>query len=374
MRIALISTTLYNFQGADRVMWQLADQLAKKGDLVTLFSFKGNMLPPTDVDSVTMGMPAGFLAERIFRLTFPLNIFAWLKYARILKEFDMVYTGPYPASWLAYIAKLLYNREYTYYFFHFNLPGFIPGFFARSYSRMHVFLEKWTLKRANKVMTISEFSKRSLANVFNKDIEVVYCTVDCYKFKPGLNRTIIRNKYDLGEQPVILCVGQLIPSKGMHLLIEAFKRVKADFPDAQLIIVGKAVFPGYLKKLRDMAGDSVIFAQDVPAHELPYYYSACDIYATATLWEGFNIPLIEAQACGKPVVAFDIGPHPEVIDNGVTGILVPASAIAEFSSAIIKLLKKKDLAVSLGKHGSIVVRQHFCLNTAPDTSKFTIDD
>jgi len=133
LRIALISTTLYNFQGADRVMWQLADQLAKKGDRVTLFSFKGNLAPPPNVDLVTMGMPAGFLAERIFRLTFPLNIVAWLKYARALKDFDTVYTGPYPASWLAYVARLLYGREYVYYFFHFNLPGFIPGLPARSY-------------------------------------------------------------------------------------------------------------------------------------------------------------------------------------------------------------------------------------------------
>lgn len=362
MKTAILSTTFHQHQGADRVMWQLADRLSKQGDRVTIFTFRGTMEPPLNVPLVTMGMPAGFIGEKFFHLFFSLNAGKGIKYAKALRNFDTIYTGAYPASWLAYLAKRFYNKEYTYYFFHFNLPGFIPGLLARSYSRMHVFLEKWTLKRADRVITISEFSRRSLTNLYAKDIEVVYCTVDCDRFKPGLDGTIIRNKYHLKDQPVILCVGQLIPSKGMHLLIEAFNRVKADISSAQIIIVGKAVFPDYLNKLRAMASDSVIFAEDATDDEMPYYYAACDVYATATLWEGFNIPLVEAQACGKPVVAFDMGPHPEVVENGATGILVPPGNKQEFSSAIVKLLKQSELAGSLGEHGTFMVRERFCLN------------
>jgi 1,2-diacylglycerol 3-alpha-glucosyltransferase len=368
MSTAILSTTFHQHQGADRVMWQLADMLSKQGDRVTLFTFNGTMEPPPNVPLVTMGMPTGFIGEKVFHLFFSLNAGKGIKYARLLRNFDTIYTGPYPASWLAYLAKRFYHKEYSYYFFHFNLPGFIAGLLARSYSRMHVFLEKWTLKRADKVITISEFSRRSLANLYDKDIKVVYCTVDCDRFKPGLDRTIIRNKYRLNDQPVILCVGQLIPSKGMHLLIEAFHRVKADLPDAQLIIAGKAVFPGYLKKLRDMAGGSVIFAHDVPEDELPYYYAACDVYATATLWEGFNIPLVEAQACGKPVVAFDIGPHPEVVENGVTGILVPPNDVAMLSAVLTELLQNKDTRQAMGKRGRIMVIKKFCDNATTGLS------
>jgi 1,2-diacylglycerol 3-alpha-glucosyltransferase len=341
-------------------MWQLADNLARKGDSVTIFTFNATMEPPLDVQLVNMGMPAGFLGERVFHLFFSLNAGKGIKYARLLRYFDIVYTGPYPASWLAYLAKRLYNKEYTYYFYHFNQPGFISGILARTYSRIHIFLEKWTLKRADKVITISEFSKKSLASVFGKDIEVIYCRVDCDRFKPGLDRTRIRDKFGLTDQPVILCVGQLIPSKGMHLLIEAFHSIKGKIPDARLIIIGKAVFPGYLQKLRDLAGDSVIFAEDVSDDDLPYYYAACDVYATATLWEGFNIPLMEAQACGKPVVAFDIGPHPEVVENSVTGILVPPKDITRFSTVIIELLRNKDTTQEMGKRGRLMVIKKFC--------------
>ena len=72
--------------------------------------------------------------------------------------------------------------------------------------------------------------------------------------------------------------------------------------------------------------------------ELPYYYAACDVYATASLWEGFDMPLVEAQACGKPVVAFDIGPHKELINE--KGILVQPKNIAQLSKALEEVLSR----------------------------------
>lgn len=80
---------------------------------------------------------------------------------------------------------------------------------------------------------------------------------------------------------------------------------------------------------------NIIFAGFVPDEELPNYYAACDVYATCSLVEGFNMPLVEAQACGKPVVAFDIGPHKEVVKNG---ILVPEGHLNEFGEALINIL------------------------------------
>ena len=116
--------------------------------------------------------------------------------------------------------------------------------------------------------------------------------------------------------------------------------VKREIADARLIIVGKHTFPDYSKRLREMADDSVIFAEHVPDEELPLYYAACDVYATGTMWEGFNLPLVEAQACGKPVVAFDIGAHPEVVEGDKTGLLVPAGDSASLAQGITQTLKQ----------------------------------
>ena len=89
-----------------------------------------------------------------------------------------------------------------------------------------------------------------------------------------------------------------------------------------------------------MADKDVIFTGFVPDEELPYYYAASNIYVTASLWEGFDLPIVEAQACAKPVVAFDIGPHKEVIDEN--GVLIEKLNIEKFADACVnKILEKR---------------------------------
>ena len=109
-------------------------------------------------------------------------------------------------------------------------------------------------------------------------------------------------------------------------------------PQARLIIVGKPTFSAYYEKLKNISSPEIIFAGAVSDKELPYYYAACDVYATASLWEGFDMPLVEAQACGKPVVAFDIGPHKELINE--KGILVQPKNIAQLSKALEEVLSR----------------------------------
>jgi len=87
-----------------------------------------------------------------------------------------------------------------------------------------------------------------------------------------------------------------------------------------------------------MSDKSVIFIDFVSHSVIPLYYTICDLYVSCTLWESFNVPIIEAQACGKPVVVFNIGPHPEVIDEN--GILVEAENIEKFAQACIEKLRQ----------------------------------
>ena len=108
-------------------------------------------------------------------------------------------------------------------------------------------------------------------------------------------------------------------------------------PNVKLLIVGKPTFNNYINNLKKIANKDVTFTGFVDDKDLPYYYAACNVYVTASLWEGFNLPAAEAQACGKPVVAFDIGPHKEIIKKG---ILVKNKDIKEFSEAVIKLAKR----------------------------------
>ena len=136
-------------------------------------------------------------------------------------------------------------------------------------------------------------------------------------------------------------VGRITPYKGVDLLINAFTMVKQLIPETRLIIIGKHSLKNYSDKLRRMSDTSIIFEEDVLDEDMPLYYAACDVYATASLWEGFDLPMAEAQACGKPVVAFDIGSHQEVIKVGTQGILVPVGNTIAMSIAIESFLKNR---------------------------------
>ena len=82
-----------------------------------------------------------------------------------------------------------------------------------------------------------------------------------------------------------------------------------------------------------MADEDIIFTGFVDDKDLPAYYAVSDVYVTASIDEGFNLPAVEAQACGKPVVAFDVGANRELIKKG-KGILVPEGDVQGFTDAM----------------------------------------
>ena len=137
------------------------------------------------------------------------------------------------------------------------------------------------------------------------------------------------------NKKIFLYVGRLAKSKRINLLIKSFNKVKTNCPNSKLIIVGPPTFRGYFKRLLKLADEDIIFTGFVPDKDLPAYYALCDSFVTASHYEGFNLPAVEAQACGKPVVAFDIGSHSEVIDKKKR-ILVPEGDINGFANAMLK--------------------------------------
>jgi len=339
MKIAILCPTFYSFQGVSRVAERQAKEFANGGDEVVIFTLKANMEPPQNVKLQVLGMPDSFLAQRLYRLLFPLDLIKAIRWVPKLKGFDVTYSYEYPLHWLAYLAKKLYGVKYIHYNSHFNPPDAFPSLVERTYVDLRFVLEKWLIKKADSAISISQYSRQMLKEKIGVDSEVIYCKIDSQRFHLGIDKTKIRQKHNLGNSTVVLFVGHISPTKGVHLLIRAFNIVRRQVPQAKLLIVGSHPYKNYSQKLKQMSDDSVIFSGEVPDDELPYYYAACDVYATASLWEGFNLPLAEAQACGKPVVAFDIGPHPEVVKDKQSGILVRPGDINAMVEAIIHFLK-----------------------------------
>lgn len=359
MKIALLTPTFSSYSGIDRVVELQSRELAAGGADVTIFAFEADLKPPPGVKLKVLGMPRKLLWQRIYRLLLPLNHGGNRKTLSLLSGFNTIYSHQYPMNWLAYLAQKRFGARYIYYDHGIAPPFTFASIADRIYMRFFSRIANLTIKKADEAISVSRYLQGELKKSTGIVSRVVYNRVDMSRFTSGLNGLPIREKYGLAGRPVILYVGRISPHKGVHLLIEAFKLLKREFADACLLIVGRQTFDTYLKKLNSMGDDSIIYSGYVGDDEIAEYYAACDIYATATLWEGFDLPIVEAQACGKPVVAFALGPHPEVVINGETGILTPVSDISALAGAMAGLLGNNEAKSEMGAKARKFVCERF---------------
>ncbi len=351
-KIALLSPTLVTFAGSDRVVVNEALRYAKDYK-VTIFTFKAETelvekLSKKSIKVEILGMPRNPFLERLYRLFFFLDIWKIDKIVENLKGYDEVISFLYPMTIPADIVKTKKPQiKYTYYDVGVAYPELFDGFFQKNYMRLFSFFTAKTVKKADAAISISEFSREQLKKQTGLNSQVFEVKIDKKRFNTNVNKRYgkeiksIREKYGLNGE-VLLYVGRISPHKGIHLLLDAFKSVRQSFNNAKLIIIGKPTFSGYYKKVKEKGSKigNVIFTGFVPDEELPAYYATCDVYVTCSGWECFDMPIVEANYCGKPAVAFNIGSHSEVLKKGG---LIKENDIERFSDKVIELLNKKPV-------------------------------
>ncbi len=336
MKIALLTPTFSKFSGIDRLVEQKAIEFSAKGHNVTIYAFEADMQPKKGELRI-IGMPQTSFIQRIYRMFFFLDFSKVGKYVKEMKDYDVVISFFYPMNVIASKAKKKYGKKYIYYNAGVAYPRLF-GFAEKIYLMLFNFFTNQSIKNADQIYSISQFCRDELKKETGIDSKVEYVKIDHDRFNGVLNRKRIieiKKKYGITGK-AILYVGRISPHKGIHLLLQAFKLISKELPDTKLIIVGKHTFGNYSKELKSLSEPSVIFAGYVPDEELPYYYGACDLYATCSLWEGFDIPVVEAQACGKQALAFDAGSHKEVVKKGA---LVETGNVQKFAEEAIKLLR-----------------------------------
>ncbi|KHO46262.1 MAG: glycosyl transferase group 1 [archaeon GW2011_AR3] len=335
MKIAILTPTFSHFSGIDRVVEMQAGDFVKKGHEVTIFTLISS-IASNGFKVVELGMPKTPFRQRIYRLFFSLMPARIREYAQMLKGYDRIISHFYPMDLIAIKAKEMYGIKYIAFNHGICFPHLFSNPLEQMYMSMFKYFSNQAIKEADEVFSVSQFLADELHRDTGVQSKVVHNRIDKKKFHPGIDGSNVRKKHHLKNEPVILFVGRLSPHKGVHLLIQAMKIVNENRSNAKLIIVGKPTFEGYYGRLKALSGRNTIFAGFIDDNELPQYYASCDVYATASLWEGFDIPVAEAQACGKPVVAFDIGSHREVVKNGK---LVKEGETRKFAKAILDLIK-----------------------------------
>lgn len=273
--------------------------------------------------------------------------------------------------------------------------------FGRSYSVTTHGIEVWgqllygvreSLLNAHLVLTVSKFTKNKLLeNGINPEkIRILTNHVDTDIFYPdceGASR--LSNKYTLHGKKVILTVCRLDDKegyKGYDRVIRSMPVILSEIPNAVYIIVGEG--PDR-KRIEQMINEmnlskKIILPGRVPDDDLlRAYYSACDVFVMPSQTvisdkickgEGFGIVYIEANACGKPVVAGNGGGETDAVIDGVTGMLVNPMNVKDIARAIIRLLKDEELSHQLGQQGLCRVREEFNLSSLQKKVDAYIED
>jgi glycosyltransferase involved in cell wall biosynthesis len=281
---------------------------------------------------------------QVYKDSFLHKIFPSLKIYRILKErrVELIYLNTSASIWAAKAAKLL--RIPVIFHIREDLRG-LNNLIIRAKIRFC----------SDKIILISNWMKSFIRS---SKAAVVHNTVDIADFQ-HLDPDRIRLEFNVKNR-VIIFIGSLEERKGIKYLLKAFPLIKASVPDVKLLIVGKPLpgQKGYLNMLKNLAKDqNIIFAGTRP--DVYDIIAAGDILAAPSLSEAFGRTVIEAMACGKPVVASNVGGIPEIVEDGKTGILVPPKDEKAIADAVIKLFTSKDLAGSMGAAGRKRAEQSF---------------
>ena len=162
---------------------------------------------------------------------------------------------------------------------------------------------------------------------------------------------------------VVLSVGRWAAReryKGADLLIHAVSELTREFPDLHLVLVGEGDDLPRLEKLALAANarDNVHFISGLFRDELAACYSACDIFALPSAGEGFGLVFLEAMAFRKPVIGTALGGIPDIVEEGVTGILVEPNNPSSLPGALRALLSNDDLRLGMGQRAGEFVRAH----------------
>jgi len=243
------------------------------------------------------------------------------------------------------------------------LYGVLHNLFVLSSSQL------FKIRRADAVIATSNEQKELIRKIFllpRPKVFTVYNGIDEGLFRPRKGRAKILKKYGIGPgSKIMLAAARIEKEKGIQFCISALGALPK-FGDAKLIIVGSGSYLPQLKRMALEAGleKEVIFAGPVRQKELSDYFNACDVFLNPTLRQnGYDLTIIEAMSCGKPVIVSDIGSNPTAVEDGKDGVLVPIKNSSELANAIVAVLNNKKFAELLGKNARKKVLRLFTEKT-----------
>lgn len=240
--------------------------------------------------------------------------------------------------------------------------------------QIHIRVQNWMEKQACLHADILTSPSQFVADLTRQKyalpdsrVRVIYNPVNLSLFQPAVQQK-------KPPKPIIFLAGRLDdPQKGGKTLVQAIPGVLEAFPQAVFRFAGAG--SSWLSQETPAPLHSQMeFCGHLSPAELARQYVQVDVCVVPSLWEPFGYACVEAMACAKPVVASRVWAIPEIVEDGVTGMLVPAGDPQALSEAIIQLLQNPELAQTMGQRGRFKVKEKFSTENIIDQIEFLYHD
>ncbi len=261
-------------------------------------------------------------------------------------EYDIIHAhniGSY-SSMLAYILKKVSNK-----------PLVLKADFNQNFHNKleKNFLRKLILKPAKTAEIVTAFTNYEKELLIDMGIQpdkirVIPIGIDCKDFHNFSRRE--------SSEVALGYMGRFVYEKGIHRIIEQLKKLMVEFPDIKIVFAGPKTDPEYAEKILDEMGKYSQFEYKGYINSPPEFYSEVDIVLVPSVWETGSIVALESMASGKAVVASNIIPHNEYIENGVSGFL--AVDENDFYKYCRQLITDKAMRENIGKVAQVKVIEH----------------
>lgn len=211
-------------------------------------------------------------------------------------------------------------------------------------------IEWWATYEADKVIVCSQSMKSEICGHFNlplEKVDVIPNAIDATQYQTLVDRGSVRQRYGVGwGEKMVLCVGRLVPQKGIEYFIRAIPSIISSFPEAKFIIVGEGWSRDALEAEARATGHrgKIRFTGFVSDKEVVNLMTSADVLVVPSIYEPFGIVALEGMATGIPVVASHVGGLAEVIEHDRTGVFVYPRSPDSIAWGIGKVLSDPSYA------------------------------
>lgn len=348
VKLLIVASSLW-IGGAETVIRHLAQTIDRRRFNVTVCYLKqrghiGDEIAREGIDIVGIPKPAHS----------DIDYFSFIKLLKVIraKRIDIVHTHTTHGLVDSCLCKGFIPRLRVVHTFHF-------GNYPHTATRI-LWMERFFSRVANRLIAVGDVQRKQLQAVYGFADRRISTIWNGVTIPSGSGDPAFRRNLGAENRLVVGTISTLISQKGLSDLLEVARRIRDSGRKALFVVVGDGHLRSELEAKRRQLDldESVVFtgwvtsAADVA---LPTF----DIFFQPSLWEAMSVVILEAMAAGKPIVATRVGENPEIIQDGVDGLLVPPKDIDAMVAAIARLIDDTNLRLRLGRAARSKVDQRF---------------